>query len=87
MSNLSKRAIKIHETLLKVFGEPTWRDPLPPVDELVSTILSQNTNDTNRDRAFHGLRVEFGGALLSEDENLCLRGEHDADLAFHRARR
>ena len=59
MSNSSKRAIKIHETLLKVFGEPTWRDPLPPVDELVSTILSQNTNDTNRDRAFHGLRAKF----------------------------
>jgi endonuclease-3 len=29
---------------------------LPPVDELVSTILSQNTNDANRDRAFHALR-------------------------------
>jgi len=59
MSSPSKRAIRIHETLLKVFGEPTWRNPLPPVDELVSTILSQNTNDTNRDRAFHGLRAKF----------------------------
>ena len=59
MSNPSKRAIRVHETLLKVFGEPTWRNPLPPVDELVSTILSQNTNDTNRDRAFHGLRAKF----------------------------
>jgi endonuclease-3 len=59
MSNPSKRAVQVHETLLKVFGEPTWRDPLPPVDELVSTILSQNTNDANRDRAFHGLRAKF----------------------------
>ena len=56
---LSKRALKVHETLLKVFGEPTWRNPLPPVDELVSTILSQNTNDTNRDRAFNALRAKF----------------------------
>ncbi len=59
MNNLQKRAIKIHETLLKVFGEPIWRNPLPPIDELVSTILSQNTNDVNRDRAFEGLRAKF----------------------------
>jgi endonuclease-3 len=59
MSTLSKRALKIHETLLEAFGEPTWRNPLPPVDELVSTILSQNTNDTNRDRAFNALRAKF----------------------------
>ena len=59
MSTLSKRAIKIHERLLEVFGEPIWRNPLPPVDELVSTILSQNTNDTNRDRAFNALRAVF----------------------------
>ncbi len=30
---------------------------MPPVDELVSTILSQNTNDLNRDRAFKALRA------------------------------
>ncbi len=59
MNNLQKRAINIHETLLKVFGEPIWRNPLPPIDELVSTILSQNTNDVNRDRAFEGLRAKF----------------------------
>jgi endonuclease-3 len=29
------------------------------VDELVSTILSQNTNDVNRDRAFDNLRARF----------------------------
>ncbi len=38
------------------FGEPVWREPLPAIDELVSTILSQNTNDVNRDRAFQSLR-------------------------------
>ena len=37
----------------------TWRTPLPPIDELVSTILSQNTNDLNRDRAFEALRARF----------------------------
>ncbi|RJP48239.1 MAG: endonuclease III [Anaerolineaceae bacterium] len=59
MSDLKKRALKIHKTLLEAFGEPIWRNPLPAVDELVSTILSQNTNDVNRDRAFEALRAKF----------------------------
>lgn len=57
---LAKRAIKIHERLLEFYGEPIWRNPLPAIDELVSTILSQNTNDVNRDRAFNSLRAKFG---------------------------
>jgi endonuclease-3 len=59
MTNPSKRAVQIHEKLLEAFGEPTWRNPLPAVDELVSTILSQNTNDVNRDRAFNALTAKF----------------------------
>lgn len=46
----------VHERLLAFYGHPEWRDPLPPVDELVSTILSQNTNDRNRDIAYNHLR-------------------------------
>ena len=59
MKNLKIRALKIHATLLQAFGEPIWRDPLPAIDELVSTILSQNTNDVNRDRGFHALRAKL----------------------------
>lgn len=59
MKRLAQRALKIHERLLEFYGEPIWRNPLPAIDELVSTILSQNTNDVNRDRAFHGLRAKF----------------------------
>ena len=54
-----EKALKVHQKLLEAFGEPVWRNPLPPVDELVSTILSQNTNDVNRDRAFDSLRAKF----------------------------
>lgn len=56
---LAARAIKIHQRLLEVYGEPIWRNPLPAIDELISTILSQNTNDINRDRGFNALRVRF----------------------------
>ena len=59
MKNPRTRAIAIHETLIEAFGEPVWRTPLPAIDELVSTILSQNTNDINRDRGFNALRAKF----------------------------
>lgn len=55
----SDRALKIHQKLIEFYGSPDWRNPLPPLDELVSTILSQNTNDSNRDRAFEALRNRF----------------------------
>jgi endonuclease-3 len=55
----SPQALAIHQRLLEVYGQPVWRVPLPAVDELVSTILSQNTNDTNRDRAYNSLRQRF----------------------------
>ena len=60
MNSLVTRALKIHERLLEFYGEPIWRNPLPAIDELVSTILSQNTNDINRDRGFNALRAKFG---------------------------
>jgi endonuclease-3 len=59
MKSLIELASMVHQRLLAFYGEPAWRQPLPPVDELVSTILSQNTNDLNRDRAFTALRAAF----------------------------
>src|SRR3989337_681011 len=57
---LPRRAEAVHAALLAAYGDPVWRNPLPAIDELVSTILSQNTNDVNRDRAFNALRARFG---------------------------
>ena len=54
-----KKAMEVFERLQEYYGQPTWRDPKPPIDELVSTILSQNTNDNNRDRAYTALRAKF----------------------------
>ena len=48
----------IHKILLKSYGEPE-HSPLDAVSELVCTILSQNTNDNNRDRAYTSLRAKF----------------------------
>jgi endonuclease III len=59
METKSETARQVLARLLDAYGVPTWRDPLPPVDELVSTILSQNTNDRNRDQAFFSLKRRF----------------------------
>jgi endonuclease III len=69
MNRLAQRAVKIHERLLEFYGEPVWRNPLPAIDELVSTILSQNTNDINRDRAFEALRARFPTWEIVRDAN------------------
>jgi endonuclease-3 len=45
--------------LAERYGVPQWRKGTPPMDELVSCILSQNTNDTNRDRGFDALKARY----------------------------
>jgi len=57
--DMPRLASEVHRRLLDFYGQPAWRNPMPPVDELVSTILSQNTNDLNRDRAYQSLRLRF----------------------------
>jgi endonuclease-3 len=54
-----EKARAIYQILELVYGTPEWREPLSSVDELISTILSQNTNDTNRDRAYNNLRAKL----------------------------
>jgi endonuclease-3 len=56
---LVEKAQRTYELLIGFYGIPEWRDPLPAVDELISTILSQNTNDINRDVAFNRLKENF----------------------------
>ena len=54
---LRNRAQAIHERLIQVYGHRKWRPHLDPISEVVSTILSQNTSDGNRDMAFDRLRT------------------------------
>jgi endonuclease III len=46
------------DLLAAEYGEPHVQRR-PPLDELVLTILSQNTSDTNRDRAYRAMRERF----------------------------
>jgi endonuclease-3 len=56
---LATRALAVHKILIDEYGDREWHPRLDPVGELVSTILSQNTNDVNRDRAYDQLRERF----------------------------
>ena len=49
----------VSRALADLYGFPTWRQHLPPVDELIDTILSQNTSDVNRDKGFDQLKARF----------------------------
>jgi endonuclease III len=50
---------QILDRLLAAGGPPPGHRRLPAVDELVLTILSQNTSDQNRDRAYAAMRERF----------------------------
>jgi len=42
-----------------LYGRPLWSPRYPPVDELVYTVLSQNTADVNTERTFAALKARF----------------------------
>jgi endonuclease-3 len=54
-----RRLRAIRDRLRREYGRPVLRPHRAPVDELVLTVLSQNTNDRNRDVAYGRLRNRF----------------------------
>lgn len=59
LDTLREKAQAVYQRLAEAFGLPNWDNPSPPLDELVNTILSQNTNDRNRDVAYNNLRAHY----------------------------
>jgi endonuclease III len=72
------RARRVRDRLRQIYGIPTARPHGRPLDELVLTVLSQNTNDRNRDIAFLRLRERFAG---DADGQLDWRALRDAPRA------
>ena len=87
--DLAERTFEAHTRLLDFYGYPQWRNPLPPLDELVSTILSQNTNDVNRDRAFEALTARFStwGSVRDAEEREVIEAIRTAGLANQKGAR
>jgi endonuclease-3 len=57
-SSLKRRLMTIDRLLVKRYGDPQpWRED--PLDSLIATILSQNTNDKNSRAAYDSMRRAF----------------------------
>jgi endonuclease III len=54
-----RRVRAIRDRLRREYGRPILRPHGRPVDELILTVLSQNTNDRNRDVAWARLKERF----------------------------
>ncbi len=86
IDNFAQRQTKyqpVYESLREVYGELEWRTGQSPMDELVSCILSQNTNDRNRDMAFDALqaRYETWQAVVDAPEDELIDTIRSAGLA------
>ncbi len=58
-ASLEDKASQVFNRLAGVYGERLNKRRLDPVAQLVSTIISQNTNDRLRDQAYSTLRQRF----------------------------
>jgi len=78
-----EQALLVHQRLLEYYGNPVLHKSFPPLDNLVLTILSQNTNDRNRDQAFEKLRDKFPTweAVRDADEESVIEAIRTAGLA------
>jgi endonuclease III len=55
----TRRVRAIRDRLREVYGVPIMAPHEQPLDELILTVLSQSTNDRNRDVAYERLRERF----------------------------
>jgi len=56
---MMKKVIRVDELLANNYGEKAFKPGPDPLTELVLTVLSQNTNDNNRDKAFKSMKGLF----------------------------
>jgi endonuclease-3 len=57
------------DALAARYGRPTWQRRLDPTSELILTILTQNSADTNAEVAFEALRSRYPGGGEIEAHN------------------
>ena len=54
------RVLRIRDRLREIYGAPLMSPHGDPLAELILTVLSQSTNDRNRDVAYLRLRARLG---------------------------
>lgn len=80
-----QRAVRV---LKEEFGTPTWHKK-KPIDELIVTILSQNTHDRNRDIAYNRLKTAYPTwyDILSADVKVIEDAIKPAGLSVQKSQR
>jgi endonuclease-3 len=69
----ARRVRAIRDRLREVYGVPIMAPHEQPLDELILTVLSQSTNDRNRDVAYERLRERFpswGAVMAAPNEEV-----------------
>ncbi|MEX2724188.1 MAG: endonuclease III [Candidatus Freyarchaeota archaeon] len=56
---MNEKVIRVIELLNREYGEKKWKKKFDPLDQLVLTILSQNTSDKNSYAAFSNLKRKY----------------------------
>ncbi len=68
---MNDKISKVIELLNNEYGEKVWKKRYEPLDQLIQTILSQNTTDKNSHAAFSNLKRKYPTweSLLKASEN------------------
>lgn len=87
--DLKAKVKRIALLLEKGYGAPQRERGANPLDILIQTILSQNTNDLNRDRAYERLKSRFPhwGDVLNAKTETIISAIRPGGLAGQKARR
>jgi len=86
---IKRELAEVSRILNNHFGEPCWEGFRDPLEVLIRTILSQNTNDRNRDMAYQRLVERFPTweALLEADVQEVAEAIRPAGLANQKSQR
>lgn len=87
---LAAKYAAVAEELNTLYERPVWKTPLhSALDELIDCILSQSTNDANRDKAFAALKANFADwdAVMNAETQAVINAIKPAGLANQKAPR
>lgn len=89
MDTLQTKTAHVAQLLERMRGVPERKNPLRPLDNLILTILSQNTNDRNRDIAYQRLQHAFSSweAVMEADVEQIVEAIRPAGLANQKSQR
>ncbi|OGF57697.1 MAG: hypothetical protein A2Z21_05495 [Candidatus Fraserbacteria bacterium RBG_16_55_9] len=87
--NHQESVLRIAARFEELYGLIPWESHGDPLDILILTILSQNTNDSNRDRAYKSLKARFPSyeAIVRANVNKLAEAIQVGGLHHQKARR